>query len=190
MYAIKVNMGLLGLACLGAVGCYASAGSGPQVATKTVAAPNEDIALHHTFTFGLTESAPQGFSASARTLEVERRMRGLIAATLVQKGYTEDPDKGEILVRFGASSSHQNPDSNENGDQRGFDLGRLGIDVYDAATKVELWRAVAVVQIDPKQINDRIVGGAVESALATFPVRAMPGNESPPPAGQALKQPQ
>jgi hypothetical protein len=187
MDAIKVSMSLLGLACLGAVGCYATAGGGPEVATTAAAAPNGEIGMHHTFAFGLTESAPQGFVSSPRTLEVERRMRGLIAAALTQKGYTEDPDKGEILVRFGASNAHEaeNPETANT-----MDMGRLGIDVYDATTKVELWRAVAVVQIDPKQINDRIVGAAVSSALATFPARVVSANEATTTqAGRASKQP-
>ena len=189
MDAIKVSMSLLGLACLGAVGCYSTAGGAPEVSTTAAAAPNGDIGLHHTFAFGLTESPPQGFVASPRTLEVERRMRGLIATALTQKGYTEDADKGEILVRFGASNAH------EEGEKTGetanaMDMGRLGIDVYDAATKVELWRAVAVVQIDPKQINDRVVGAAVTSALATFPARVVSANEAATSqAGRASKQP-
>jgi len=188
MDAIKMSMSLLGLACLGAVGCYATAGGGPEVATTTAAAPNGDIALRHTFAFGLTEGAPQGFVASPRTLEVERRMRGLISAALTQKGYTEDPDKGEILVRFGASNAH---DTANEETANAMDMGRLGIDVYDAATKVELWRAVAVVQIDPKQINDKIVSAAVQSALATFPARVVAANEAAPTqqAGRASKQP-
>jgi len=192
MDAIKVKVSLLGLACLGAVGCYATGGGGgPQVATSTAAAPNGDISLHRTFAFGLTEAPPQGFQAGPRTLEIERRMRALIAATLTQKGYAEDADKGEILVRFGASTAHDNAENSETTST--FDNCRLGIDVYDAATKLELWRAVAVVQmqIDPKQINDRIVGNTVQSAFASFPARAMAANETAATqqTGSASKQP-
>ena len=192
MNAIKVKVSLLGLACLGAVGCSATGGAGgPQVASTATAAPNGDISLHRTFAFGLTEAPPQGFQAGPRTLEIERRMRALIATTLTQKGYTEDADKGEILVRFGASTAHETAGNSETANT--FDNCRLGIDVYDTATKLELWRAVAVVQmqIDPKLINDRIVGNTVQSAFASFPARTMAGNETAPTqqAGTTSKQP-
>jgi hypothetical protein len=187
MSIVTMKIGLVGFAFLGVVACHAAAASGPEVATAT--APNGDIPRHRTFSFDLTEAAPQGYEDSARTFEVERRMRGLIAAGLTQKGYVEDPDKAEILIRFGVGNAHVAAEDTGIGSQRAYDLGRLDIDAYDAATKVQLWRAVAVTEIDPKRIDDRIVAGAVQGALARFPARAIPANESGMQVGGASRQP-
>jgi hypothetical protein len=183
----RMRIGLIGFALLGTVACQAAAASGPAVATAT--APNGDIPQHRTFSFGLAEAAPAGYEDSARTFEVERRMRGLIAAALIQKGYVEEPDKGELLIRFGVGNAHMIGQDVEVGNQRAYDLGRLDVDAFDAATKVQLWRAVAVTEIDPKRIDDRILARAVQGAFATFPAYGIPANQPTMQVGGASRPP-
>jgi hypothetical protein len=41
---------------------------------------------------------------SARSFEVERRVRGLIAVELVRKGYTENGQNADFLVRISSGT--------------------------------------------------------------------------------------
>jgi hypothetical protein len=160
---------------LGAAACHQAAAAPAGAVAASTPAPN--IASHRTFSFGLTEMPAPGYVDSARTFEVQKRMQGLIAKTLTEKGYVEDPNKGELLVRFGAGNAHEDADETEIGSHGAVDWGRLEIDAYDAATNLQVWRSVAITQIDPRRIDDRIVTRAVQRALATFPPRT--GASSP-----------
>jgi hypothetical protein len=159
------------LLLLGVVACHPA----PAVLSAVAAHPNADIASHPSFSFGFSEMPPFGFSDSGRTFEVQRRVQGLIRASLVEKGYVEEATSGALVVRFGVSSAHGDPIDVER--IAATDWGRLEVDAYDASSKLEVWRSVVTVLIDPKQIDDRIVGNAVQRALADFPSRANgPGN--------------
>jgi len=182
----RMKLSLVGLACLGGVACHTAAANGPEIATVT--APNGDIARHRSFSFGLTKAAPTGFEDSPRTFEVDRRVRELITEALTQKGYVETRDQGDILIRFGAGD-HEVIHGDQVLDQTQHDFGRLDIDAYDAATKLELWRAVAVVEINPKRIDDVAVTRSVRGAMATFPARVVPANEFAIQGGATSLQP-
>jgi hypothetical protein len=181
-HAVCVCTALCAALAFGATGCLAAAPD-PPPNTVATAAPSSNIASHRTFAFGLTEMPPAGFNSSPRTFEVQRRVRDLIVAALVQKGYVEDPNNGEILLRFGASNARTPSVEAEVSQTAPGDWGRLQIDAYDAATKLQVWSTVVVTQIDPQRIDDRVVSDAVQQALSSFPARAgATGTIAPPPA--------
>jgi hypothetical protein len=156
---------------LGVVACHPAS----AVASAVAAQPSADIASHPSFSFGFSEVPPFGFSDSVRTFEVQRRVQGLIRASLVEKGYVEEATNGALVVRFGVSSAHGDPADIER--PPAMNWGRLEVDAYDASSKLQVWRSVVTAQIDPKQIDDRIVANAVQRALGDFPSRANgPGN--------------
>ena len=84
-------MKTIALVAMLAAACYPARSSGPEV--ESVAAARAPLAEYRTFTFGFTENPPAAYQASARSLEVERRVRELIGAALREKGYVEDDSK-------------------------------------------------------------------------------------------------
>ncbi|MGA3122094.1 MAG: DUF4136 domain-containing protein [Polyangiaceae bacterium] len=160
------------LVCSMASGCYAaSASSGPQI--ETAASPSTPLAAYRTFSFGFTENSPTTFHTSARSLEVDRRIRELIGADLREKGYLEDDTKPNFVVRFGAGTQQQTAADVElklTSKEDSIDLGKIEIDVFDASTKVAVWQGSAVSHIDlTKDIDNTVLQRAVQGILNTFP---------------------
>jgi hypothetical protein len=157
-----------------AAGCYAATASGPQV--ESSAAPSTPFAQYRTFSFGFTENPPATFHTSARSLEVEHRIRDLIGAALREKGYLEDNTKPDFIVRFGAGTSEETSGDVEvrfNLKDDAVDLGKIQVDAFDASTKVAVWRGSAVSHIDlTKDIDNSVLQRAVKGIFNTFPVRS------------------
>jgi Domain of unknown function (DUF4136) len=157
-----------------AAACYPVRSSGPEV--QTVVSPSAPFAEYHTFSFGFTENPPTSYQASARSLEVERRVRKLMGAALREKGYVEDDTKPNFVVRFGAGTQQKETggyveDSTGSPDTVSF--GKIKVDIFDASTKTEVWRGSAVSQIDlTKDIDNRLLERTVQGVLASFPTRS------------------
>ncbi|MGD0678598.1 MAG: DUF4136 domain-containing protein [Polyangiaceae bacterium] len=167
-------------------GCYSAANPGPQI--QTTASPSAPVAEYRTFSFGWAENPPTTDQASARALEVERHMRGLVGAALRQKGYVEETVNPNFLVRFTAGTEVKLATFNDEADPQWsmkevpVELEELKVDIYDSATKAEVWRGSAISEIDlTKGIDDRLLQHDVQSLLASFPVRRAPGEPAPNP---------
>ncbi len=162
-----------------AAACYPARSSGPDV--ESVASASAPLAEYHTFTFGFTEHPPTAYQASARSLEVERRVRGLIDVALREKGYVEDDTKPNFVVRFGAGTQHQEemvPDMEDPtvSASDGLSLGKINVRIFDASNKTEVWRGSAVSHIDlTRDIDNSVLQRAVQGILKSFPTRRVTG---------------
>jgi hypothetical protein len=132
-------MKTIALVAMLAAACYPARSSGPEV--ESVASASAPLAEYQTFTFGFTERPPTAYQASARSLEVERRVRALIGTALREKGYVEDDTKPNFVVRFGAGTQEQEemvPDMEDPtvSDSDGLSLGKVNVRIFDASNKV------------------------------------------------------
>lgn len=180
----KITLALVGALATVASACYASAPP-PQVQTVTSA----DAQEHHydTFAFGWTANPPAQYAASARSLEVDHRLRDLVSSALRQKGYVEDNSRPSMLVRIGSGVQQVRGNSTEEADPLGasredvLTFEGTKIAIYDADTKTEVWQGTASSLIDPtKGIDNSVLQREVQDAIATFPVRSVGPNASAP----------
>jgi hypothetical protein len=170
------------ISSLAAAACYPANSAGPQI--QTAASPSAPLAEYRTFSFGLTENSPAAYQASARSLEVEHRMRQLVGSALREKGFVEQDAQPNFLVRFGAgtqkveTASYVEPDPERSSQGDAIDLQEMKVDIYDASTKTEVWKGSAVSQVDlAKAIDDTMLQRQVQSMLATFPDRSATAGE-------------
>jgi len=157
-----------------ATACYPALGSGPDV--QTVASPIAPFGEYQTFSFGFTENPPALFEASARSLEVERRVRDLVGVELREKGYVEDDTKPNFVVRFGAGTQQQEDtrvyDDGARGSSDLISFGQIDVDIFDASTRTKVWRGSAVLRVDlTKGIDNSFLQHTVQGVLASFPTR-------------------
>jgi len=176
---------LLAFILLGSAACAAEAHDGrPGVFTTssgarihTVANPAVSFDGFRTFSFGPSEGAPAGYQMTARSAELQRRLRPFIAAALTQRGYVAAPGKGDIFIMFGSGrrevSIHESstiggewlPDD-ENAD---FVEGSLVIDAFDGSTRTKVWHGASRARLDPDRIDDKDLQRSVEDLLSAFP---------------------
>jgi len=176
----KITLALVGVLATVASACYAST-TPPQVQT----AASTDAQEHHydTFAFGWTANPPAEYTASDRSLEVDRRLQEFVSSALRQKGYVEDNSRPSMLVRIGSGDRRVTGNSPEEADPLGashddvLTFEGTKIAIYDAATKTEVWQGTASSLIDPaKGIDNSVLQREVQDAIASFPVRTiMPG---------------
>jgi hypothetical protein len=162
----------------------------PAVSAQTVSAQNVDFGRYRTFAFRLAEQPPAPFELSARSFEVERRTRKLVAAELARKGYVEAEGKVDFLVRLSSGSAKQSagaavadPGGNVSAPKT-ITAGEIVVDAFDGSTSQQVWQGTAQAEIDPERINDSLLEAAVQRVLATFPARTAAGSE-----GAASPQP-
>jgi uncharacterized protein DUF4136 len=164
----------IALASILTAACSASTSLEPQI--ETAASPSAPLAEYRTFSFGFTENPPTAYQTSARSLEVEQRMRTLICAALQAKGYVRDDAKPNFVVRFGAGIQEDTVADVELDPTWSFedalDFGKIQIDVFDASTKTAVWRGSAISRIDlTKHMDNDLLERAVQGIFATFPKR-------------------
>lgn len=183
-------MKAISLALLGALAIGCSPAVSATVPVHTAVAPGAPLPQYRTFSFGFTEDAPRAYHASARSLEVEHRMRELVASALTQRGYVEDSTKPDFVVRFGAGTRDVEAATAYDGDSPvsddSFTLGKMKVDIYDTSTKTEVWQGSIVSKIDlTRPIDDVVIQRAVQDVFATFPPRSAATDEpaANPPAG-------
>ena len=158
-----------------ATGCYA-VGTGPPLVSSP--SPTAQLPAYDTFSFGWTASPPDGYEASARSLEVDRRLRDVVGSALRQKGYVEDDANPSVVVRFGAGLKSVVSHPSEEADPLGvvpdevLTYEGIQIVVYDAGLKTAVWQGSASSVVDPtREIDIGLLQREVGDALATFPVR-------------------
>jgi hypothetical protein len=165
------------------VGTVAACGAAraPEGRVHTESSEASALANYRTFGFRPAGQPAAPFEVSARSFEVERRIRPLIVAGLVQKGYMEqagDQAKPDFVIVFGSGYA-QGPAPSV--DQQGgaglaatpsIEKGRIAIDAFDSSSDTQVWHGTAEAVVDPQKIDDRLLQTAVQQVLASFPARS------------------
>lgn len=160
--------------------------SAPSDGVHTAVNPAASFSRYRTFSFGPSEGPPAGYQTAARTAEVQRRLRPLIAAALIQKGYSEASATGDLVIMFGSGrrevvthevssvSAGWLPDD-ENAD---FIEGSLVIDAFDGASLQRVWHGASrVADINPDRIDDQRLQRSVQQLITAFPAASVPAQK-------------
>jgi hypothetical protein len=162
--------------------CYPAVAPGPEI--RTAASSSAPFAEYRTFSFGVAETPPTRYQASAHSLAVEHRARQLVSSALREKGYVEDDTKPSFVVRLGAGTqeyaeANVEQDPTRSSPKETIDVGKLEVDVFDAFSNTAVWRGSATSYVDlTKDIDEGSLRRAVQAILATFP-RHNPTNGQP-----------
>ena len=170
---------LLVLAALACSTCVVACTSLPPPTIHTAAAPDAPFGRYRTFSFVTPQGAPPGYTAGPRSVEVQQKMRPLIAAALKDKGYREVAEGGDFLVTHGAGrrdatgtrklSRRAVALMGETEQERTFLEGSLVIDVYDGITLQQVWHGAATAEIDTSGVNEQRLTQTVQNVMAAFP---------------------
>jgi len=142
----------------------------PTVLVHTDSSPVAPFATYRTFGFGLAGAPPAPFQESARSFAVERRMRALVVAELVGKGYSEQ--RGPDFVVTVASG--YTAEAFSMGEAPLFETAEIGaivVDAFDASSAAHVWHGTGETEVDPRKIDDPLLQTGVHRVLASFPVR-------------------
>ncbi|MET0791638.1 MAG: DUF4136 domain-containing protein [Polyangiaceae bacterium] len=146
-----------------------------QSSGSVIAAPHASFASYHTFSFGLSDPPKAGYEVTARSLEVQRRLRLVVLAALQQRGYALEDAGGDFIVKLAAGTGPAVYIATQGHDERATDSGLaqgfVGISVYDRATGNEVWQASAFAEISPAKIDDSLLQMGVNHMLKDFPAR-------------------
>jgi len=166
----------IGLVLLGAMAACAATSS-PTVRVQTDSSGVASFAAYRTFAFGLAGTPPAPFQVSARSFEVERRMRSLVASELVRKGYTEQPGPAhpDLVVTFATGYATEDVYEGEEPLTETVEKGAIVIDAFDASSTAQVWHGVGETEVDRERINDHLLQTGVQSVLASFPARSSEG---------------
>lgn len=158
--------------------CVSTRSPGLLVETESSAAAS--FAAYRTFGFGPAEAPPAPFQVSARSFEVERRMRALISAELVRKGYAEQPGPGhpDFVIGFASGYAREPPFGGEAPLFEMPEKGAIVIDAFDASSAAQVWHGAGQAQVDPEKVDDPLLQTSVERVLASFPARSTNGLSS------------
>jgi hypothetical protein len=163
----------IGLLLLGAMAACAATSS-PNVRVETDSSAVASFAAYRTFAFGLAGTPPPPFQVSGRSFEAERRMRSLVAAELVRKGYAEQagPAHPDFVVTLASGYTDDPPFGGEAPLFEVAEKGTIVIDAFDTSRTGQVWHGTGEMEVDPKQINDQqLLQIGVERVLASFPAR-------------------
>jgi hypothetical protein len=172
------------LIALALVALAACAGEAHRIVLAPVAAsqdmhtatnPAVSFGAYRTFSFMSADGG--GYRMSARSTEVQRRLRPLIADTLTRKGYVAASGKGDIFILFG--SGPRDASTTEASeltagwlpDDEGADFveGALVIDAFDGSDGNRVWHGAMRANIDPNRIDDELLARSVQNLLSLFP---------------------
>jgi len=151
-----------------ALSACASTPPAQRTSASSVTAPNANFANYRTFSFGLSEKPKEGYQVTARSLEVERRLRAVVSKAMIARGYTEDTAKTDFVIRLAAGNG-EGPNPTVERAVTPPAEGFIAIDVYDSATGSMVWGGSAFAEIDPARIDDALLQRGVDHMLATFP---------------------
>jgi hypothetical protein len=172
-------LGTLATACV-----PAARAEGPEIHSAT--APGVGLSQYRTFSFGLARDPNPAFGVTPQSVEVELHMREFISSVLLQKGYVEDSVKPDFIVRFNSGAKKLDSGANpswSSGIDEDVDVNRVGVRIYDAFTRTEVWRGSVTWKHNLREKTyDGLLVGDVQSLLATVPVR------SPDASGRANAQ--
>jgi len=160
----------IGVALLGVATSCATAVPSKTTATSIVS-PRTSVASYRTFSFGLADQPKAGYEVTPRSLEVQRRLRPVVLEALLDRGYVEDREKSDFIVKLAAGTGALANPGAERAVPTDLARGFIGIDVYDASTGTEVWQGSAFAEIDPEKIDDSLLKMGVNHMLADFPAR-------------------
>jgi hypothetical protein len=134
------------------------------------------FAKYRTFGFRPVSQPDEPFEVSARSFEAERRMRPLVEAELLRRGYAESSGqvRPDFLVSFGLGYA-QVPTTSQPGGSLAtvvVEKGRIAVDAFDASNGLQVWHGSGEAEVDPKKIDDSLLEAAVQQVLAPFPTRS------------------
>jgi len=177
----KIGARVLVLSALACSTCVVACTSSlPPPAIHTAAAPGAPFGRYRTFSFEAhQQAAPTGYTATERSLEVQQKMRPLIANALVDKGYRQVAEGGDFIVTHGAGrrdakgtrqlSRRAVALMGETEQERDFLEGSLVIDVYDGMSRDQVWHGAATAEINASGINEQRLTETVQKVMAAFP---------------------
>ena len=167
----------MALVLLGAMAACAATPS-PVGHVQTDTSATGAFADFHTFAFRLASNPPSPFQVSARSFEVEKRMRPLVVAELASKGYVEQlgPTKPDFMISFASGYATEVPYQGQGPASTGVEKGSIVIDAFDAASESQVWHGTGEARVDPEKIDDQLLRTAVQRVLASFPSRTPEGN--------------
>jgi len=156
--------------------CQATTSSRPPQ-IQAISAESGTFAPYRTFGFRLAGTPPSPYEVSARSFEVERRVRDLVATALARKGYREADSTPDFLIRLSSGTLKEDrPPTAAAGaygnEKESFTSGELVIDVFDGSTSQQVWHGTAQAEIDPPRIDDLRLRSAVQQMLIGFPARS------------------
>ncbi len=162
----------IALALIGALTGCSTTTSQPKTAVTTVASPHASLASYHTFSFGLSEPPKAGYNLTARSLEVQRRLRLVVLKALQQRGYTLSETPGDLVVKLAAGTGPEVlAGQEERATPTGLARGFIGISIYDGSTGTQVWQGSAFAEIDPAKIDDSLLEMGVSHMLQDFPAQ-------------------
>jgi hypothetical protein len=148
---------------------------------RATSAAVASFAPFRTFGFRLAEEPASPYQVSARSFEVERRVRELVADELVRKGYTQEGTNADFLVRISSGTAREDPpyptttsSSNEN-QPHSITTAEVVVDAFDRSTAQQVWHGTATAEIGPERINEPALQAALQQMLALFPCAVVSG---------------
>jgi hypothetical protein len=162
------------LALFGAVtACGATSPEPRHASASGIGSPKADFTGYKTFAFAPANPPAAGYEVTPRSLEVQRRLAGLVQASLKQRGYVEAAEGSDLLIKISSGSGEIPGDKTQRGNpEEPTPSGFIGIDAYDSRTGASVWHGsgkAEVAQQDP--IDDALLARGVEVILADFPAR-------------------
>jgi hypothetical protein len=139
---------------------------------SSIAAPRAAFDQYATFSFGFADPPQSGYEVTPRSLEVQRRLHGLVKGRLERAGYVETPQSRDLVVKLATGMiAATNPESNPElyrsapSPARGY----IGVHMYDASTGSMIWQGAAFADIDPEHIDDALLQRGVDNMLSRLP---------------------
>jgi hypothetical protein len=162
-------------------------GCAPAIDVHTIVFPGADVARYETFSFGGPGGVPDDYETSARSAEISRRVRLLVASLLASKGYAERAQSdGDFVVQIAVGRREREelvrtpplphprpvrPAWFEAHEDKDVVEDVLVIDVLDAKSQQTVWHGGARVEIDSERIDDALLKRATTKVLEVFPMR-------------------
>jgi hypothetical protein len=146
---------------------------------QTTSAGAAVFAPFRTFGFRLAGEPSPPYELSARSFEVERRVRDLVASELARKGYSETGPDADLLVRISSGTVREDkpePITTSGGtenESQPTTEDEIVVDAFDRATAQQVWHGTAQAEVDPQRINEPALQADVRQMLTPFPRRTV-----------------
>jgi len=169
----------LALSCALAA-CNATNPKPPRATASSIGAPRADFSKYQTFSFGPANPPMTGYETTTRALEVQRRLTPLVEAQLQKRGYSENADHADLVIKLTTGTGVELGDKTQHGNPaEATATGFIGIDAYDGETGTAVWHGFAYAEIDPEQISDGLLARGVQHMLSDFPARQDRASKEP-----------
>ncbi|MEI9938583.1 MAG: DUF4136 domain-containing protein [Pseudomonadota bacterium] len=137
---------------------------------SSVAASSAAFDQYATFSFGFSDPPEPGYQVTTRSLEVQRRLRGIVKSRLERAGYVESPQSSDFVVKLATGMvAPTKPNRDVERSEPTPALGYIGVHLYDAQTASMILQGSAVAEIDPAHIDDALLERGVEHMLSGLP---------------------